>query len=176
MTPEQLKQVRRVEFSNAARSLPITPDIHDLGDLQLSFQPFEQLVVEMLKVIRSHQFAALFSFHPSEITPRFDHPDHLMAGKLTQFVGATADVHHFHPEFPATHQRPELYLWASVDHLASHHLLLTVEHRQRRDQYLVDHYPSQFILDQKDQWAPIFDQITYDKASGEHQEKWLRVR
>lgn len=176
MTPEQLKQVRRVEFSNAARSLPITPDIHDLGDLQLSFQPFENLVLEVLKVVRRQHFAALFSFHPHEVTPRFDHPDHHLSGEITQFVGATADVTHFHPEIPAMERRPELYLWTTITHLASQHLLLTVEQRQRRDQYLIDHYSSQFTLDQKDQWAPIFDQITYDKASGEHQEKWLRVR
>ncbi len=183
ITPEQMKGIRQAEFTKATESRKIMTEILDIGDLQLTTHPFEELLCKLLEVIRRINPAALFTFHPYEVTPAFDHPDHNVSGKLVLHAGAVADVAYKYPEISALHFRPELYLWTTRKDLATHRINLEKQARYRRNQYLVDYYPSQFSKQTQPEWSQIFDRINTDQAKkkknnkkSKYREYWMKVR
>lgn len=166
---------RRVrEFNAGTNSLGIQPKQFDFGDGMLDFQSLETMVKEVLQFVRAHQFAAIFSFHPQEITMQFDHRDHEVAGRIAQHVGEKMDVQGYAPEFPATEFRPDLYLWTTDKYRATHRKRISKKDRKKRNNYAKEFYPSQFHHQNKKRWSRIFDTIT--KKEKVHQEFWMRVR
>lgn len=174
-----MKQIRAAEFTSATGSLGVRTEIRDWGDLQLGLKPFVNFAIPLLEIIRQGNFAALFSFHPEEITPEFDHIDHSIVGQLVRFAAGAMDVEHFHPEFPATHDRAELYLWGTGKHRATHTIDISSNALQRRDAYLLKHYPSQFYPETHEAWRSIFETINQvKKRNGKKvgREYWTKVR
>lgn len=176
VTPTTMRDIRAKEFENAAHHLGV--QTHTLGfpDLGLSFLPRETLVRQTLTAVRQKKFDVLFSFHPAEITPMFDHPDHVLVGDITRFVGAAADVAHFMPDVPAMDERPSLYLWTTDTNQATHQLPMSDKTREKRTEYLATWYPSQFSWETKTAWSGIFDHITDPSGTGNHGELYRRVR
>lgn len=178
-----MKDIRQAEFKKATELRSIKTEILDLGDLQLTTYPFEELLYKLLEVTRRIHPAALFAFHPYEITPNFDHPDHNVSGRLALHAGAIADVAHKYPEISAVTSRPELYLWTTRKDLATHKIELEKKARYRRNEYLVEYYPSQFSLETQPEWSQIFDRINTDQAKkkknnmqSKYREYWIKVR
>lgn len=161
-----MAEIRKSEASKAAAFLKASLTILSFPDLHLPFIPIENLIKAVLPIIRAKKTDAIFSFHPHETTKSFDHPDHNVAGLVSKYVGAAADVKHFMPEVKSLKARPELYLWSSKknqNHLVVHQ---SRKIKQQRNQYLIDNYPSQFKkIDQK-KWQKIFDQLseTYERV------------
>lgn len=174
VTPEQMKQIRRNEFTHSMEALGTSGIALDHGDLRMSLAPPEPAVKDVLKIVREQQFGVLFSFHPYEVTPVFDHPDHNTAGIVTKLVAAAADVRHFYPEYPAMSERPELFFWTSDTKTATQKLPLPAGARKRRNQHLIEQYPSQFAAAEKREWTTIFDRITNGKHK--HRELYVNVR
>lgn len=177
-----MKEIRRSEFAHAMSSLGVQSEIFDFGDLQLTQRPFEMLVYELLRSLRALRPAAVFAFHPYDVAPFVDHPDHNESGKVAVHAAAIADVAHKHPQLPSMVDRPELYLLTSRKHNATHAVTIRKKSRKRRIMYLLRHYPSQFAAETQQEWVSIFDRITAAnpwKADPKHkktQEYWQRVR
>jgi LmbE family N-acetylglucosaminyl deacetylase len=167
LMPVEMAAIRRREAEAAAAFLRASLTILSFPDLHLPFVPIENLVRAVLPIIREVQSDALFAFHPHETTRNFDHPDHNVTGLVAKHVGAAADVKHFVPSSRAMRQRPELYLWTSVKNEQTLVMKKDAAVRERRNDYLIKHYPSQFQVDQKNEWVQIFDSLD---------EAYLRVR
>ena len=183
VTPIQMGEIRFQEATHAARVLNAQLLMLSFPDLHLPYIPIQTLVESVLPVVREHKFDAIFSFHPHEITPFFDHPDHNQVGLLAQAVGAASDVAHFMPEHPPLVQRPGLYLWTTQKVLANRELKLRKNCRKNRDFYLQTSYPSQFSREKYAEWRGIFEVITRKKAKkkrknkdAQHAEYYLQVR
>lgn len=181
---KQVAQVRQTEFGQAMDS--IGADYHLMGfvDLALSTLNFRIMAMPMLDLLRSKDFAALFTFHPYEITLEFDHPDHNITGQVTRFAASAQDVKKLQTgpfiASPVSHQatgdRSELYFWTTDRNVATHRVVLPEKVRQNRDNYLIDNYPSQFPRKSQSRWGKIFDRITYKGFLQGHQEYYQRVR
>lgn len=167
LVPAEMATIRRQEAEAASRALRASLTILSFPDLHLPFIPLETLVRTVLPIIREEQSDALFAFHPHETTKNFDHPDHNVTGVVAKHVGAAADVKHFMPESRALSQRPELYLWTSVKNGQAIVMEPKAEVKDRRNEYLIRHYPSQFQVEKKNQWVQIFDSLD---------EAYVRVR
>lgn len=174
VTPIEMKNIRREEFLHSLQSIGAMGISLDYPDLHVSLTPIEPVVQTTLKTVRDNKFGVLFSFHPNEVTPLFDHPDHNTAGVITKIVAAAADVKHFYPEYPAMQKRPELYVWTTDTHTATHKLPLPKAARERRNTHLVTHYPSQFSRENQSEWTVIFDRITH--GNHKHRELYLKIR
>lgn len=165
--PMEMAIIRRDEAVQAAEFLSASVTILSFPDLRLPFVPMEELVASVLPIIRTKSVDAVFSFDPYETTYLFDHPDHNIAGLVAKHVGAAADVRHFMPESEALAKRPELYLWTSDSNKATHVVSLDSERTARRNEYLIQHYPSQFQRENQADWEIIFDEIS---------ESYIKVR
>lgn len=154
-----MAKIRKAEAQRAANFLHASLTILSFPDLHLPFVPFESLVAAVLPLIRHLGTDALFSFDPYETTQSFDHPDHNVAGLVAKHVGAAADVKHFLPSSPALNRRPELYLWTSDSSKATVAPTITSKIKEKRNKYLIDHYPSQFQAAKKGEWTEIFSGI-----------------
>lgn len=169
-----MAQIRQQEAVNAMHAIGASMTMLSFPDLHLPFVPFQELVKAVLPTIRSLKADAIFSFDPNELTPFFDHPDHIVAGKVAQYVGAAADVKHFMPESVPLKKRPELYLWTSDEKRANTKVSLSKNIRKKRNEYLADNYPSQFSVENKAEWQRIFTAITRKKRR--HSERYIKVR
>lgn len=169
-TPERVKEIRRQEFLNAMESLGVTCHILEFPDLYLGLLPKDILIPALLELIRKIRPGIVISFHPTEYTVNFDHPDHRVTGELATFVAAASDVSNFHPLSsesaadhttlePAMSWRPELYLFGTNPGLATHSVSLTPAMDEARVDYLVKHHPSQFSPHFQD-WQHYFDRMT----------------
>jgi LmbE family N-acetylglucosaminyl deacetylase len=170
-----MKKIRQEEFTHAMDYWGASSHILSHGDLMLSEEPIGPQTLDVLNIVRNKQFGALFSFHPYELTPLFDHPDHNRAGEITKRVASVSDVVYYHPEIPALPYRPSLYFWTTDKTQATHMLPLSGETRKRREEYLFTYYPSQFPEHTKDQWGPIFDRISMQENKS-HQELYMQIR
>ena len=176
-TPEFVKAVRKQEFELAMSNLGFSYQLLGLADLDLSFVDLEVIVTDILKVIRSKNLAAVFSFAPDEYSWGFDHPDHTVSGQATRIAAAAADVANFHPEIAVSGSRPELYLRVTDNRRATHVLGVPKKSRQRRNEYLKTNYPSQFAGDSEQNWSGIFDRINQtQKKPNKQKEYYLRIR
>jgi len=163
-------------------SLGADYEIMGYGDFGLAMMPFRNLAMPLLNLLRQKDFAAIFSFHPYEITPNFDHPDHNIAGEAARFAAAGQDVENLKTgpyiassdSYGATESRPELYLWTTDKSKATHKQKLTKKSRKKRNKYLQKQYPSQFPRQSKKRWGRIFDKITENGKS--HSEFYQQVR
>ena len=181
---KQVAQVRQTEFNQAMGSIGANHESMGFADLALSTLNFRIMAMPMLDLLRSKDFAALFTFHPYEITPDFDHPDHNITGQVARFAASAQDVRKLQTgpfiSSPVSHQatenRPELYFWTTDKNVATHKIGLSKKVRQNRDNYLTDHYPSQFPRKSQSRWGKIFDRITYKGLLQGHQEYYQRVR
>lgn len=177
LTPSAVAQIRQVEFERAMVELGADYQILGFGDFALSTMPFRNLALPLLNVLRSQDLAAVFSFHPFEITPGFDHPDHNLAGEATRFAASGQDITNLkvgplpdgQPAAPVTTTRPELYFWTTDENKATHRLKLGQKSARRRRDYLSKNYPSQFPSRTKRRWGTIFDRLG-------NQEYYQRVR
>lgn len=167
LQPIEMAIIRQEEAAHAAEYLQATLTLLSFPDLQLPYVPIQELISAVLPIVRNTQTDALFSFDPYETTYMFDHPDHNVAGLVAKHVGAAADVTHFMPESSALSRRPELYLWTSDQNKATHQVSITEEMAERRDAFLIDHYPSQFQASKKNEWVEVFDAV---------KEGYIRVR
>lgn len=170
----KVEKIRKLEFEQATRSKGIDSLGLHFGDLELAHLPFDLLVNSVLTVVRQRQFDMLVSFHPDEITHIFDHPDHQIAGQVTRYVGAVADVAKYRPETGHPVKRPELFLWTTDPAKATHALPLRKKSRRKRNKYLSKQYPSQFPKESKVIWKKIFDTITRNKNT--HIEYYKKIR
>ncbi len=169
-----MAQIRAEELKNAAGFLNASYKILSFPDLNLPFVSFESLVKSVLPIVRLQNIDTIFSFHPNETTRKFDHPDHNIAGQIARYVGAAADVKNFMPEYKVLSNRPKLYLWTSKNSLATHSMKLSKPVRKRRDEYLMENYPSQFSIQNYLLWKRIFAKITKSKVG--HLERYQKVR
>lgn len=174
ITPDEMRKIREREAEQALNFLNATLTILSFPDLELSFIPFEQLVLSVLSEVRQHEADVLFSFHPNEVTREFDHPDHTIAGQVARYVSAAADVEHLLPDVSAQKTRPQLYLWTTEKKRANKQILLPKTVRKNRNHYLKEFYPSQFPGDSETAWKKIFDSITKQKKN--HIELYQKVR
>ncbi len=176
LTPPEMAQVRAEEAKRAMESLTASLTILSFPDLGLPSIPLKDLVGAVMPIVSKSDTDAIFSFDPYENTPFIDHPDHNVAGQVAKYVGAAADVRYFLPHRKPLQKRPELYLWTSKrTSEVTHRVELSPVDRARRNQYLVDHYPSQFAAADRPQWQVIFDSITHEK-SGKHSERYIKLR
>lgn len=157
--PAEMAIIRHEEALYAAEYLNATLTLLSFPDLQLPFVPIQDLIAAVLPIIRNMHADAVFSFDPYETTHKFDHPDHNVAGLVAKHVGAAADVKHFMPESTALGQRPELYLWTSDQNKVTHQAATTPQMAERREEFLVARYPSQFQESKKGEWIEVFDAI-----------------
>lgn len=169
-----MKQIRLSEFTGASVAEGVKIKIFDYEDTMLYFLDKNILFPALLQYAREQDFSAIFSFDSEEKTWGFDHLDHLMAGLLARYLSSMADVSWHRPEFPATTDRPDLYLLNSIGQ-ATHYLPVDEEMRQRRLEYLFRHYPSQFQRDDEAEIARIFDTIN-PVRDGMRIEQWLEIR
>jgi len=182
--PEVVKEIRLQEFQQAMSSLGAKYEIMGLRDFGLSTIPLIEIAIPLMNVLRKNDFGAVFSFHPYEITQDFDHPDHNMAGSATRFASSAQDVKNFNvtQDFTneeiaqATDSRPELYFWTTDSNQANKKIKLSKESRERRNNYLINNYGSQFPSKSKSRWGKIFDRITDKRLFKGHQEYYQRVR
>jgi LmbE family N-acetylglucosaminyl deacetylase len=170
-----MKDIRREEFIHAMDYWSASYHILPYGDLMLSEEPIGPQTLDVLNIVRDKQFGSLFSFHPYEMTPIFDHPDHNRAGEITKRVASVSDVDYYHPEIPALDFRPSLFFWTTDKSKVTHVVPLSEKTRQRREEYLFEYYPSQFSKKTRNQWGPIFDRISLQE-NGSHQEFYTKIR
>lgn len=167
LKPTEVAEVRRQEFTQAMTSLGIAYEIFEFGDFSLSTMPFRNLALPLLNFLREKDLAAVFTFHPYEITPNFDHPDHNVAGEATRFAASGQDVKNLKvgplpngkAEAASTTGRPELYFWTTDEAKATHQLKLGKKSSKRRQKYLSENYPSQFPRQTQKRWGTIFDRF-----------------
>lgn len=172
-----MAQVRSAEFARAMGELGFGFEILAFRDLSLSFMEFKELTQPLLTLLRLYEFAAIFSFSPSEYTWVFDHPDHTKIGEATRFVAMAANVAHFQPELDAPQERPELYLRTTNKRNATHSVPLTSKASSRRDEYLVRNYASQFQEENKQEWVEVFNSANpVSKKTGNSTEYYQRIR
>jgi len=184
ITQGEVKEVRLGEFQEAMASIGVDYQSMDYDDFGLSTIPLENIVVPLINILRKNDFGAVFSFHPYEITQDFDHPDHNLTGLATRFAASAQDVKNFNVRqylgdediTQETDSRPELYLWTTDSNQANKKIKLTRESRNRRNNYLVNNYGSQFPSKSKTRWGKIFDRITDKGIFKGHQEYYQQVR
>lgn len=178
-TEKEMAQRRKQEIYNAVTSFGGTPMVFDFPDTKLSElwhnKNQKKLIEAVLATIRKKHFGAIFSFHPSEATPGFDHPDHNITGLIAQLVGDYSNVSHFYPHLPVYQtERPNLFYWTSAMYMANRVLELTEEDRMSRKIYRDTYYQTQFSGDVKEQI--IFDRITWEESMNQHVERYFQVR
>ncbi len=159
--PVEMGKLRENEFysSNNARGLQgYMMKFPDTGLNRADIM--EQAKNETLEFVRENNFGAIFSFHPFEITPEFDHLDHNAAGEIARYVGAFSAVKNLHTKSAPLENRPSLYLWTSNPGFATHHILFSPEIEADRKMHLANYYPSQFPKDSMSRWGVIFDGIS----------------
>lgn len=179
ITPEEMAKIRLEEAGKALKNFNAHITMLSFPDLQLPFIPIEELVRAVLPIIRQTQTDAIFSFHPTETTPEFDHPDHNITGLVAKYVGAAADVENLMPEFKALEKRPELYLWTTNTSQSNTKIKLRKKIRKQRNRYLIENYPSQFSAQSEVLWKKKFNAITRKKnysKKKKHLEQYIRVR
>lgn len=184
LSSNSVKEVRLAEFQQAMDSLGANYENMGYEDFGLSTLPFSDIAIPLMNVLRKNDFGAVFSFHPYEITPVFDHPDHNMTGLATRFAAAGQDVNNFEvgkyisdaDVYPATDNRPELYLWTTDSTQANKKIKLTKKSLNNRNDYLINNYGSQFPRKSKSRWGKIFDKITHKGLFKGHQEYYQQVR
>lgn len=162
------RNTRRTEQQESLRSLGATAfflGLPDLGLMLLSRRKETKAIRKLTKYVRQKNPGAIVSFNPHSITPLFDHPDHVVAGKWAQLVGAGSDVRNFFRRSGApTKTRPELYLHTFYDFSPYDKDLyvLPIDEtvKEWRNNHLKTHFPSQFSVDNENQWIVLFDRIT----------------
>ena len=93
-------------------------------DMKLAYLPLEIMVNKVSRVVNNKNITILVSFHPNEITPGFDHPDHNRVGEVTRLVSVKMK------------DERKLIFWTSND---KPYLI------NERDKYAKNFYPSQKI-------------------------------
>lgn len=183
LTPAQMANIRWLEFMNAMRHWGAEPmlmsssDGTPFGDTQLALMPFAELATSLLSVVLQKQLALLISFSPIELTKHIDHPDHRVVGEVVQWVGALADVRYLpqsaHRE--KLTKRPQLLYWTTNSSLSTHAFKFGKKARERRDEYLLRYYPSQFSEESHAHWRSLFDDLF--SGSGKKQyEQYQKIR
>lgn len=172
-----MKEIRHQEFSESMERFGFTSwEILDLPDIGLSYMPREEVVTKVLEIVRREQYDAIVSFHPHEVTPVFDHRNHVTAGEVARDVSAFADVRYWHPEYPAPDARPALLLWTTDTARGTHAIERNGEAKKKRNDHIEAVYPSQFPADKRSEWEAIFDRIQDPSGEGVIHEIYLRVR
>lgn len=177
LTPEQVAEWRRQEFVGAMQQLGVQAEVLNFADFGLATLPFRNLALPLLNLLRGHDFGAVFTFHPYEITAEFDHPDHNRTGEATRFAATAQNVKNLatpplidSKTHPATATRPDLFFWTTDKTQATHQQKLGKKARKRRNRYLKENYPSQFPAAKEKRWGTIFDRAVKKK------EYYQRVR
>ncbi len=167
LNPHEVAEIRRLEFAQAMTSLGIAYEIFEFGDFSLATMPFRNIALPLLNLLREKDLAAIFTFHPYEITPDFDHPDHNLTGEAARFAATGQNIKHLKvgpqangkQEVQATNSRPELYFWTTNESQATHQIKVGKKSNKRRQKYLSENYPSQFPRQTKKHWGTIFDRF-----------------
>ncbi len=173
--PDQMKEIRRHEFSRAMRYFRSTGIALDAGDLSLHRYDEDSLITSVLKPVREEDFGVLFSFRP-EPTPFVDHPDHDKTGHIARFVAAASDVEHFHPEISSTESRPNLFLLTHQVDSATHILPVSWATKQHRLSYLEGFYPSQFPTESIASSGVIFERLSTHEGIEGNAELYMQIR
>lgn len=173
--PDQMREIRKREFSQAMRYFRSSGIALDAGDLSLHRHDEDFLIASVLAPIREGNFGVLFSFRP-EPTPYVDHPDHDKTGHIARFVGAAADVEHFHPEIPATESRPEIFLLTRDVAQATHMFPVSWGTKHHRLSYLEGFYPSQFPTESIEPSGVIFERLSTHEGIEGNAELYMQIR
>lgn len=177
-SPEEVRHVREKECASAMVHLGAKEHVAlPYPDMELSYQEKRDIEKKIMCQIRNWNPAALFSFHPQEITRYVDHPDHRKTGEIALDVSAGTNVCHLHPDTACNREahRPHIFLWTTNQYFKpTHRVVLTAEVRAKRNEYLFTYHPSQFCKESVADWGPIFDGITAEGMN--HQEQWVQVR
>lgn len=178
ISPVEMGKIREKEFYSSTKARGLQSHKRLFPDTGLSRPDIlEQAKHEALEFVRENKFGVIFSFHPFEITPEFDHPDHNAAGEIARYVSAVSAARNLHTDALPLESRSSLYLWTSNPEFATHRILFTPKMEKDRKIHLAKYYQSQFPGDSMNRWGVIFDGI----ARGIHgdlpaQEMFMKVR
>lgn len=175
--PEEMKEIRRREFVTSMDALGAKYVINEYPDGELG-EHRDEIKKRVLEITRENQFDVLFSFHPHEVTPIFDHPDHRVAGEATLYAGNFADVAGLYDQnVPALNFRPSTYLWTTAEQMATHAARLDNNDRNNMTEHYGTHYPSQFPREQAGIWGKIFERISRGtRGASKPREMYMEVR
>lgn len=179
-TPEEIRQVREKECITAMNALGAVEHIAlPYPDMELSYQEKQAIEKNIMGYVRAWSPAAIFGFHPQEITRYADHPDHRKTGEIMLDISAGTNVSHLHPDTACNREshRPHVFLWTTNEYLKPTHTIpLTDEVRTERNTYLFTYHPSQFCQETVTEWSASFDEILSDGGKHAHREQWVQVR
>jgi len=162
LTDELVAKERQKEFINAMSALGMSYAILPFVDHQLRYVSPEEMDRGVLRILRTHSFAAVFSFSPDILLEDFDHVDHNVTGQVTKVAAGAVNVSRFMPDLqPVPDKRPELWLLTDDHNRATHTVPLTPEQEKARLDYLHFYYPSQFPTEDTAQHAEIFAKLPH---------------
>ncbi len=190
--PELVAATRRREIAEAALFIGVEFVALDFPDGELPFIELRKLVDAVLPLVRMHASAAIFSFHPHEVTPDIHHSDHAIVGRVAEVVATLADVNEYQPYNPENRvlwdellPRPEYWVWYSgwlmvqAAYLQPDELIIFEQSEQDRSEqldYLNRYHASQTLPESRETWRKILDRVSLNRRTGKHEEHYLRVR
>ena len=181
-----------MEIGAATKHLGV--QFHALGfpDGELAFVEQRVLVDAVLHLVRTYAYAAIFSLHPSELTPQIHHSDHSVAARVTEVVATLADVNGYTPNgrvdaalWNESVSRPDYWVWYSgwlmlqAKHLQPDEVMIFEQNwqdRQKQLEYLLMHHASQAGPGSEQEWRTVLDRVSFNRQTGKHEEHYLRVR
>jgi LmbE family N-acetylglucosaminyl deacetylase len=177
----EVKKTRIAEAEKAVASWGGVPLFFDFGDLHASISlPYSEVFRTLFPTIRALNPVGLISDDKNDTPWGWDHPDHKLAGRLTEDIGAALDVTRFYPNASATIDRPTLLLMTTnifTNNLLMRHL--TTQERQEQLEYFLNHYPSQFRkegMDGPEGWVENFNRNWFQPSLNDHYELVKQIR
>lgn len=162
LTEERVTAERQKEFISAMSVLGMSYVILPFVDYELRYTSAEEMDKAVLRILRAHSFAALFSFSPDIFLEDFDHVDHNVTGQVAEVAAGGVNISRLMPDLqPVPEKRPELWLLTDDQHRATHTAPLTPEQEKARLDYLHSFYPSQFPAEDEPQHAGIFAKLPH---------------
>jgi LmbE family N-acetylglucosaminyl deacetylase len=175
--PDEMGEIRKAETAQAMSALGVQHEVWDYPDTRLH-EHFGSLTHALMALLvresaAQQPFDVVVSFHPEEYTLEVDHPDHNEAGRVARYIATFAAVDGLFEDLPALDKRPELLLWTTAQHLASHEITFSAEVFYKWMGHL-RHYVSQFSeadhqVTEENIFVPIFS------ADDENEELPFRI-
>lgn len=162
LTPEKVRSIRRAEQQKSLATLGITDVIYlGLPDLELHKVPEEEKLRRLITAVRAVKPGAIVTFDPLSQPKVLRHVDHEEMGRLIRHVGDGSDVERFFFDVKFTRLvRPELWFLTFNQYLATHQIPFPPQLKERRNQHLREHFPTQFPPETEERWKVLFDANT----------------
>ncbi len=186
-------QTREQEMATAAHALGI--DYLNAGflDAELRFFDQRELAGVVLAMVRELAPAAIFSFHPQELTPEIHHSDHSEVARLAETVATLVDVNGYVVRDQAgrdvfwdeTLVRPEYWVWYSgwlmlqADYFLQEETMIfeqIEEDRIAQLEYVAQYHRSQATAESMEKWRNVLDRVSLNRKTGNYEEHYLKVR